>query len=84
VASVGPFIEGWLAAATERMLDAARVGAGCRVLDVAAGAGARRAPWRGGASGPRPADHPALPCLIERRIAMLRTIGLTEAARTPT
>jgi hypothetical protein len=35
----GPFIEGWLAAATERMLDAAGAGAGCRVLDVAASAG---------------------------------------------
>ena len=35
----GPVIEGWLGAATERMLDAARVTAGCRVLDVAAGAG---------------------------------------------
>lgn len=35
----GPFIEGWLGPATERMLDAARIGAGGRVLDVAAGAG---------------------------------------------
>lgn len=35
----GPFIEDWLGAATERMLDAAGVTAGSRVLDVAAGAG---------------------------------------------
>jgi SAM-dependent methyltransferase len=35
----GPVIEDWLGAATERMLDAARVGPGSRVLDVAAGAG---------------------------------------------
>jgi SAM-dependent methyltransferase len=35
----GPVIEGWLGAATERMLDAAGVTTGSRVLDVAAGAG---------------------------------------------
>jgi len=35
----GPAIEDWLGPATERMLDAAGVSAGSRVLDVAAGAG---------------------------------------------
>jgi ubiquinone/menaquinone biosynthesis C-methylase UbiE len=35
----GPFIGSWLADATETMFDLARVGHGCRVLDVAAGAG---------------------------------------------
>lgn len=35
----GPTLEEWLGAATERMLDAAGVGEGSRVLDVAAGAG---------------------------------------------
>lgn len=35
----GPTLEDWLGAATERMLDAAGVTAGRRVLDVAAGAG---------------------------------------------
>ncbi|HVU50074.1 MAG TPA: methyltransferase domain-containing protein [Polyangia bacterium] len=35
----GPTLRAWLGPATERMLDLARVGAGCRVLDVAAGAG---------------------------------------------
>ena len=35
----GPVIEDWLSAATERMLDAAKITAGSRVLDVAAGAG---------------------------------------------
>ncbi|MEU7908565.1 class I SAM-dependent methyltransferase [Actinoplanes sp. NPDC049118] len=35
----GPTIEAWLGDATARMLDAARVGDGSRVLDVAAGAG---------------------------------------------
>jgi SAM-dependent methyltransferase len=35
----GPFIGRWLGAATQRMLDAAKIDAGSRVLDVAAGAG---------------------------------------------
>lgn len=35
----GPFLEAWLGAATERMLNMAGVRAGDRVLDVAAGAG---------------------------------------------
>jgi ubiquinone/menaquinone biosynthesis C-methylase UbiE len=35
----GPLLEDWLGPATQRMLDAADVGAGSHVLDVAAGAG---------------------------------------------
>ncbi len=35
----GPTLESWLGEATETMLDAARIGHGDRVLDVAAGAG---------------------------------------------
>lgn len=35
----GPVLEAWLGEATERMLDQAGIGAGSRVLDVAAGAG---------------------------------------------
>lgn len=35
----GPFIGAWLGEATETMFEMARVGPGCRVLDVAAGAG---------------------------------------------
>src|SRR5258708_26817637 len=35
----GPFIDQWLGAATETMLDLANVHSGSRVLDVAAGAG---------------------------------------------
>lgn len=35
----GPFIGSWLGEATEAMFDMAGVGPGCRVLDVAAGAG---------------------------------------------
>jgi SAM-dependent methyltransferase len=49
----GPFIEDWLGDATERMLDAARVTGGSRVLDVAAGAGGQSiaAARRAGAGG---------------------------------
>jgi SAM-dependent methyltransferase len=35
----GPTLRSWLGPSTERMLDLARVTSGCRVLDVAAGAG---------------------------------------------
>ena len=35
----GPTLNGWLGAATTRMLDLAGITSGCRVLDVAAGAG---------------------------------------------
>lgn len=35
----GPTLRNWLGPATERMLDLAAVGRGCRVLDIAAGAG---------------------------------------------
>jgi SAM-dependent methyltransferase len=35
----GPTLRSWLGSATERMLDLAGVASGCRVLDVAAGAG---------------------------------------------
>jgi SAM-dependent methyltransferase len=35
----GPTLRSWLGPATERMLDLAKVASGCRVLDVAAGAG---------------------------------------------
>ena len=49
----GPFIEEWLGEATEAMLDMAGVGAGARVLDVAAGAGGQTlaAARRVGAAG---------------------------------
>jgi SAM-dependent methyltransferase len=49
----GPAIEDWLGPATARMLDAAGIGAGDRVLDVAAGAGGQTlaAARRAGATG---------------------------------
>lgn len=52
-ASWGPLLGEWLGPATERMLDLAGVGAGCQVLDVAAGAGEQsvQAARRVGAAG---------------------------------
>ncbi|GIH22817.1 methyltransferase [Acrocarpospora phusangensis] len=49
----GPFIENWLGQATRRMLDAAGITTGSRVLDVAAGAGGQSvaAARRAGPSG---------------------------------
>jgi len=49
----GPAIEDWLGPATARMLDAAGISAGARVLDVAAGAGGQTlaAARRAGATG---------------------------------
>jgi len=49
----GPAIEDWLGPATDRMLDAAGISAGARVLDVAAGAGGQTlaAARRAGATG---------------------------------
>jgi cyclopropane fatty-acyl-phospholipid synthase-like methyltransferase len=49
----GPAIEDWLGPATDRMLDAAGIGPGSRVLDVAAGAGGQTlaAARRAGATG---------------------------------
>jgi ubiquinone/menaquinone biosynthesis C-methylase UbiE len=49
----GPVLEKWLGHATEIMLDMAGVGAGSRILDVAAGAGGQTlaAAWRLGPTG---------------------------------
>ena len=51
--SWSPLLRNWLGSATEAMLDAARVGAGSRVLDIAAGAGEQTltAARRTGATG---------------------------------
>ena len=49
----GPAIEDWLGAATEKMLDDVHLEPGCRVIDIAAGAGGptRAAARRGGPTG---------------------------------
>src|SRR5258705_2045906 len=66
----GPLLGRWLGPATEAMLDMAAVGAGCRVLDVAAGgrrpaqfggpgaARARAVPARRGPPAPPPPAPP--------------------------
>ena len=74
----GPFIGNWLGEATETMFDLARIGPGCRVLDVAAGAGEQSisAARRGGANGHVLATDIA-PALLERAAADARKAGLS-------
>jgi hypothetical protein len=57
----GPVIEDWLGAATERMLDAAKITNGSRVLDVAAGAGGQSLPPRAGSGLPAASWLPTSP-----------------------
>ena len=74
----GPFVGDWLGQATETMLDLARVGPGCRVLDVAAGAGEQSitAARRVGADGHVLATDIA-PALLERAASDARAAGLS-------
>lgn len=73
----GPFLGQWLGAATETMLDLARVGPGSRVLDVAAGAGEQslRAARRVGPTGYVLATDIA-PALLELAAADARAADL--------
>ncbi len=73
----GPFLGAWLGAATEAMFDMARIGPGCRVLDVAAGAGEQsiRAARRVGPSGHVLATDIA-PALLERAASDAKAAGL--------
>jgi SAM-dependent methyltransferase len=77
----GPTIESWLGPATETMLDLAGVGAGSRVLDVAAGSGGQTlvAARRVGAQGRVLATDiaPAILALAEHNA---RAAGLTNVA----
>lgn len=74
----GPFVGDWLGDVTEAMFDLARVGPGCRVLDVAAGAGEQSlaAARRVGASGYVLATDIA-PALLERASSDARAAGLS-------
>ena len=74
----GPFIGNWLGEATETMFDLARIGPGCRVLDVAAGAGEQSisAARRVGADGYVLATDIA-PALLERAATDARKAGLS-------
>jgi len=71
-----PTIEEWLAAATETMLDCARIGTGSRVLDVAAGAGGQTlaAARRVGHTG-RVLATDIAPAILEYADARLRNAG---------
>jgi SAM-dependent methyltransferase len=79
----GPFIGSWLGDATEAMFEMARVGPGCRVLDVAAGAGEQSlaAARRVGAGGHVLATDIA-PALLERAEHDARAAGLGDIVAT--
>ena len=74
----GPFLGEWLGAATEQMFDLARIAAGGRVLDVAAGAGEQSiaAARRVGPSGHVLATDIA-PALLDYARADARAAGLS-------
>ena len=74
----GPFLGSWLGEATETMFDLAGIGPGCRVLDVAAGAGEQSiaAARRAGPSGHVLVTDIA-PALLERAAADAKAAGLT-------
>jgi SAM-dependent methyltransferase len=77
--SWGPFLGQWLGPATETMFDLAGVSAGCRVLDVAAGAGEQSiaAARRVGAAGHVLATDIA-PALLAHAQADARAAGLSQ------
>jgi len=77
----GPFLGEWLGAATDQMLDLARIGAGSRVLDVAAGAGEQSlaAARRVGPTGHVLATDIA-PALLDHALADARAAGLSNVA----
>jgi SAM-dependent methyltransferase len=77
----GPFLGRWLGPATERLFDLAHVGPGCRVLDVAAGAGEQTlaAARRVGPSGHVLATDIA-PALLEFAAADARREGLSNVS----
>ncbi len=79
----GPFLGQWLGPATETMFDLAQVGPGCRVLDVAAGAGEQSiaAARRVGAGGHVLATDIA-PALLEHAAADARAAGLSSIIET--
>jgi len=74
----GPFLGEWLGDATEQMLDLARVTAGTRVLDIAAGAGEQSlaAARRVGPTGHVLATDIA-PALLDYALADARTAGVS-------
>ncbi len=77
----GPFLGEWLGAATDQMFDLARIGAGSRVLDVAAGAGEQSlaAARRAGPTGHVLATDIA-PALLDHALADAHAAGLLNVA----
>lgn len=77
----GPFLGEWLGAATDQMLDLARIRAGSRVLDVAAGAGEQSlaAARRAGPTGHVLATDIA-PALLDHAMADAHAEGLLNVA----
>ena len=77
----GPAIEEWLDEATSTMLDLARIGAGARVLDVAAGTGGQSvaAARRAGPDG-RVLATDLSPVILERAQNRFERAGLASAA----
>ena len=77
----GPAIERWLGPATDRMLDAARLTTGARVLDVAAGAGGQSiaAAHRVGPAG-RILATDISPTILEYAAKAATDAGLTNVA----
>lgn len=74
----GPTIETWLGAATERMLDAAALAPGQRVLDVAAGAGGQTlAAARRVGSGGHVLATDISPAILRHAAAAAAEAGLT-------
>ncbi len=77
----GPTLRSWLGPATERMLDLAGVASGCRVLDVAAGAGDQtlQAAVRVGPGGSVLATDIS-PAILEFAASEARKAGLAHVA----
>lgn len=77
----GPFLGEWLGAATNQMLDLARIGAGSRVLDIAAGAGEQSlaAARRVGPNG-HVLSTDIAPALLDHALADARAAGLSNVA----
>lgn len=77
----GPFLERWLGAATDRMLDLAGIKAGSLVLDIAAGAGGQTIPAarRAGETGAVLATDSSA-AILDHAAAEARAAGLANVA----
>jgi SAM-dependent methyltransferase len=80
----GPILRSWLGPATERMLDLAGVASGCRVVDIAAGAGDQtlQTAARVGPGGSVLATDIS-PAILAFAAAEAKRAGLTNVATSP-